>query len=70
MAETASQFDQPFTQDEFGDWVNERRRSDINHDELLNGRLVLPPPARRPHGCLAPRVLPSLALGINDVPQL
>jgi Uma2 family endonuclease len=50
MAETAFRSDESFTQHEFWQWLNERPRSDINHYELLNGRIVMTPPAGWPHG--------------------
>ncbi len=50
MAETAFHSDDSFTQQEFGQWLTERPRSDINHYELLNGRIVMTPPAGWPHG--------------------
>lgn len=36
--------------DEFARWVEARPSSDMNHYELLNGRVVLTPPAGYPHG--------------------
>jgi Uma2 family endonuclease len=38
-------------QDEFEAWVRERERAgDLAHYELLNGRIVMTPPAGYPHG--------------------
>jgi Uma2 family endonuclease len=39
-----------FTQKEFKRWLDERPRSDINHYELLRGRIVMSLPAGWPHG--------------------
>jgi Uma2 family endonuclease len=50
MAETAFQSEESFTQREFWEWVNDRPRSDLNHYELINGRIVMTPPAGWPHG--------------------
>lgn len=36
--------------DEFVRWVEARPPTDINHYELLNGRVVMTPPAAYPHG--------------------
>lgn len=36
--------------DDFARWVEERPPSDLNHYELLNGRVVMTPPAGFPHG--------------------
>jgi len=39
------------TQEEFAEFVGEREfQGDINHYELLNGRVVMNPPAGYPHG--------------------
>jgi Uma2 family endonuclease len=39
------------TPDAFTDWVSEReQRGDVNHYELMNGRIVMSPPAGWPHG--------------------
>jgi Uma2 family endonuclease len=50
MVETAFQSEESFTQREFWEWVNDRPRSDLNHYELINGRIVMTPPAGWPHG--------------------
>jgi Uma2 family endonuclease len=50
MAQTAFRSDESFTQEEFRHWLRERPRGDINHYELLNGRIVMTPPAGWPHG--------------------
>ncbi len=49
-AQTAFRSEETFTQREFRRWLDERSRSDINHYELLNGRIVMTPPATWPHG--------------------
>jgi Uma2 family endonuclease len=36
--------------DEFARWVEARPSDDINHYELLDGRIVMTPPAGYPHG--------------------
>ena len=36
--------------DEFARWIEGRPSTDINHYELLNGRVVMTPPAGHPHG--------------------
>ena len=50
MVETAFRSDERFTQDEFRRWLDERPSSDINHYELIGGRIVMTPPAGWPHG--------------------
>jgi Uma2 family endonuclease len=48
---------QTMTQDAFADWVVERERWDpLNHFELLDGRVVMTPPAGHPHGRIENRV--------------
>lgn len=49
-AQTAFRSEETFTQKEFRRWLDERPGSDINHYELLNGRIVMTPPATWPHG--------------------
>jgi Uma2 family endonuclease len=48
-ADTAFRSDEQFNQEEFRRWLDERPRSDINHYELINGRIVMTPPAGWPH---------------------
>ena len=48
-ADTAFCSDETFDQNEFRRWLDERPRGDINHYELINGRIVMTPPAGWPH---------------------
>lgn len=48
--QTAFVSTETFTQKEFKHWLDERPASDINHYELLRGRIVMSPPAGWPHG--------------------
>jgi Uma2 family endonuclease len=48
--QTAFISDETFTQKEFKHWLDERPSSDINHYELLRGRIIMNPPAGWPHG--------------------
>jgi Uma2 family endonuclease len=50
MAETAFRSDETFSQAEFRRWLDDRPRGDINRYELINGRIVMTPPAGWPHG--------------------
>jgi len=61
-AETAFRSDEHFTQDEFRRWLDDRLPSDINHYELINGRIVMTPPAGWPHG----RIGTSLTSVLNQ----
>jgi Uma2 family endonuclease len=53
---TAFRSEEPFTQKQFRRWVESRPRADINHYELLNGRIVMTPPAGWTHGQLDARL--------------
>jgi Uma2 family endonuclease len=46
----------PLTQEQFRAWLDERPSSDLGHYELLNGRIVVSPPAGWPHGRIGIRV--------------
>lgn len=46
----------PITQEQFRAWLDERPDSDLGHYELLNGRIVVSPPAGWPHGRIGIRV--------------
>lgn len=48
-AQTAFRSDERFTQRQFRRWVEDRPRSDINHYELIDGRIVMTPPAGWTH---------------------
>lgn len=56
-AQTAFRSEETFTQKQFRRWLDERPRSDINHYELLNGRVVMTPPAGWPHGGIEARIV-------------
>ncbi len=49
-AETAFRSDAQFDQASFQRWLEQRPASDLNHYELINGRIVMTPPAGWPHG--------------------
>ena len=46
-----------FTQKEFKRWLDERPASDLNHYELLHGRIVMSPPTGWPHGSVGANIL-------------
>jgi len=52
VSQTVFRSDETFTQESFRLWLDERPASDLNHYELLNGRIVMTPPAGWPHGRL------------------
>ena len=49
-ADTAFCSDAHFDQASFGQWLRERPTTDRNHYELINGRIIMNPPAGWPHG--------------------
>ncbi len=51
-AETAFRSDAHFDQAAFRRWLKARPASDLNHYELIDGRIVMTPPAGWPHGRL------------------
>lgn len=48
--ETAFRSEETFTQDEFWSWLERLPASDVNRYELINGRIVMSPPAKFRHG--------------------
>lgn len=51
---------------EFTAWVRERSRWDVNHFELLGGRVVMTPPAGYPHGAIEARLAAILVPFVRD----
>jgi Uma2 family endonuclease len=60
MPQTAFVSTETFTQDEFEEWLSELPNSDANHYELLNGSIVMTPPAGWPHGNTEARIVSPL----------
>ena len=58
--QTAFVSTETFTPQEFERWLAERAASDLNHYELLRGRIVMSPPAGWPHGSIGAGILGSL----------
>jgi Uma2 family endonuclease len=56
MPQTAFVSTETFTQDEFEVWLTELPSWDDNHYELLDGSIVMSPPAGWPHGNVEARV--------------
>jgi Uma2 family endonuclease len=57
VTQTAFVSTETFTQKEFKRWLGERPRSNINHYELLHGRIVMNPPAGWPHAPVEANIL-------------
>ncbi len=55
--QTAFVSTETFTQKEFKRWLDEQPASDLNHYELLRGRIVMSPPAGWPHGSVGANIL-------------
>lgn len=56
VVDTAFRSEERFTQQEFFAWLQRRPSSDINHYELIRGRIVMTPPAGWPHGSVEMRI--------------
>ena len=64
--QTAFRSEEQFTQAEFFDWLQEQPSSDINHYELLGGRIVMTPPAGFPHGAIEASLCQALGQHIRS----
>jgi Uma2 family endonuclease len=60
MPQTAFVSTEMFTQDEFEAWLQELPSWDENHYELINGSVVMTPPAGWPHGNTEARIVRGL----------
>ena len=63
--QTAFVSTETFTPQEFQHWLAERAASDLNHYELLRGRIVMSPPAGWPHGSIEANIVTALALFVR-----
>jgi Uma2 family endonuclease len=66
IAETAFHSDERFDQKQFRRWLDARPASDINHYELINGRIVMTPPAGWPHGGVEAVIVSSLTRHVQN----
>ncbi|HUI25798.1 MAG TPA: Uma2 family endonuclease [Candidatus Kryptonia bacterium] len=60
VAQTAFRSEDTFTQREFHRWLDGLPASDINHYELLDGRIVMTPPAGWTHSGIGVRISSKL----------
>ena len=60
MPQTAFVSTEIFTQDGFEEWLAELPNSDTNRYELLNGNIIMTPPAGWPHGNTGARIVREL----------
>jgi len=58
--EKAMQSDVRFDQRQFRRWLDDRPAYDLNHYELIEGRIAMTPPAGWPHGRVAARITSRL----------
>ena len=65
-AETAFVSTETFTQGEFKRWVERRPLADVNRYELINGRIVMTPPAGWGHGEVGARVVRFLGNFVEE----
>jgi Uma2 family endonuclease len=59
--ETVFRSEERFTQEEFWEWLQDLPASDLHHYELIDGRIVMTPPAGYPHGGVGSRLVYRLA---------
>jgi Uma2 family endonuclease len=65
-SETAFRSDEQFDQKGFRRWLDRQPGSDRNHYELLNGRIVMIPPAGWPHSRIATTIVTRLSLHVEQ----
>lgn len=65
VMQTAFISTETFTQKDFKRWLDERPRSDMNHYELLRGRIIMNPPAGWPHAPVGVNILAPLAVFVR-----
>jgi Uma2 family endonuclease len=58
--ETAFRSEERFTQAEFLEWLDRRPPGDIHHYELLDGYVVMTPPAGMRHGSVEAKIVAAL----------
>lgn len=63
---TAFRSEETFTRNEFWSWLERLPASDVNRYELINGRIVMSPPAKYRHGWLAANLHRTLGRHIDE----
>ncbi len=64
--ETAFRSEETFTREEFWSWLDQLPASDVNRYELLNGRIVMSPPAKFRHGWVEANLHRTLGRHIDE----
>ena len=65
-SETAFRSDAHFDQASFLRWLRKRPASDLNHYELIEGRIVMTPPAGWPHACIGSNLVEVIAAHVKQ----
>jgi Uma2 family endonuclease len=66
IAETAFRSDEHFDQKQFRRWLDTRPAADINHYELIDGRIIMTPPAGWPHGGIEAALVVALGQHVQS----
>lgn len=64
--ETAFRSEEHFTQEEFRQWLESVPASDVNRYELVNGRIVMSPPAKFRHGLVEAKLHAAITPHVRD----
>src|SRR5689334_6370659 len=64
--DTAFRSEERFTQEEFWDWLETLPDSAVGRYELINGRIVVTPPAGWPHGLLEATLCRIVGQHVSD----
>lgn len=64
--ETAFRSEETFTQEEFSSWLEGLPASDVNRYELVNGRIVMSPPAKFRHGWVETNLHMTISIFVRD----
>ena len=65
--ETAFRSEETFTQEEFWSWLDGLPASDVNRYELINGRIVMSPPAKFRHGFVEANLHGTLGRHVDEL---
>jgi Uma2 family endonuclease len=66
IGETAFRSEERFDQRAFRRWIDARPASDINHYELIEGRIVMTPPSGWPHGGVEAALVERLSRHVRE----
>lgn len=66
IGETAFRSEEQFDQAEFRRWLDARPASDLNHYELIDGRILMTPPSGWPHGGVEGEIVRRLGTYVKE----